>query len=93
MTNKTQTLEHFSIYQDGELVQEPLAIKAAQVAGNLAMTALQAAGRSVVRTVGECATNVRLDAHDARYGTTLRKEYLEEKRALATAALRGEVGL
>jgi len=91
--NTNNQLENFSIYQDGELVQEPLVIKVAAVAGSAALEALRAVSKPVARVLGECATSVQLDVHDAMHGTTLRQEYYAKQRELATAALRDEVGL
>jgi len=86
-------LPNFTIYEQGELVTEPLVIKAAQVAGNVAVEALSAISKPVGRVLGEMATSFQLDMHDAAHGTHLRQEYFQRKRELATAALREEVGL
>lgn len=89
----TQTLENFSIYENGDLVQEPLTIQAVRVAGNLAVDALRATYKPVGRVLGEMATSFQLDMHDQLHGTHVRQEYFQRKKELATAALREEVGL
>jgi hypothetical protein len=93
MTNKTQELPNFSIYENGDLVQAPLVERI----GNAAVTHVQAATAVLGRKLGEYATELYmpayLEAQDAKLGTSLRAEYFERKRELATAALREEVGL
>jgi len=93
MTTKTNNLPNFQIYQDGEHIQAPVLERVASTAGTIAVTALQGLGRAVSRVVGECATHVELDLYDLQNGTNLRSEYVEQKRQLATMAMRERVGL
>lgn len=93
MTNKTQTLENFQVIRDGEL--DPSFVRKQRVEAIVGHTARL--GQVVVSKLGQYASEIVTPAYleykDAQLGTDLRGEYFARKRELATAALRGEVGL
>lgn len=96
MTNKTNTLENFSIYIDGQL-QGPTAsqqaLEAARTIGHGTLELLSVITRPVASTLGEMATSLQLEMYDHAHGTRLRQEYYSKQRELATAALREEYQL
>lgn len=87
---QTQTLENFHIYENGELQQPNVLERTADIAGNVAVTAVRALGASVGRVVGECATAVSLSLHDAQEGTQLHAEWCAKRRAERVARIRSD---
>jgi hypothetical protein len=89
-------LPNFQVYVDGQLQGPTAADKALETAktvGHGTLELLSHLARPVASTIAEMALHVEMDLHDYQYGTHVRKDYLEQKKALATAALRDEVGL
>lgn len=93
MTNKTNNLENFQVIRDGEV--DPYYQRKQRVEAIVGHTARlgQLLGASLGNFAVETFTPLKLELHDAQYGTNLRQEYFTHKQELATAALREEVGL
>ena len=89
-------LPNFQVYVDGQLQGPTAADKALETAktvGHGTLELLSAIARPVASTLAEMALHIEMDAHDYRYGTHVRQDYLEQKKQLATAAIRNEIGL
>lgn len=96
MTN----LENFQVIRDGEPDKEWLlrqkrveAVQTVRTIGHGTLELLAAATAPIASKMAEVALNVEMDMHDYKHGTHVRQEYFQHKRELATAALRGEIGL
>jgi hypothetical protein len=78
---------HIPIYENGELVQAPAAVRLGQSVLDVLKTATAASLHATGQVLGDMVTSVALDLEDSRSGSHLRAEWCAKRREARLAKM------